>query len=459
MAGIGFELQKIMGRKSLTGVTRAGLYAGLIAVGPWMVSVGSLIVLVLMLRPRISAEALDQFTSLITHCYALALLLIGPFSLLLTRYAADRFYDGCRQRILGSYLFALAIMIPIAGGVGILLFSTGGSGLTALQQSSAVALLLLACGIFTAGSYLTSVSRYRWVLMSFSIGFVASCGFVILVVHLYGEGAALAGFVVGHAVLFLLLFWRLAREFGGDYDVTLDVLSYVRRYPELVWAGMFYNCGLWVDKVLFWQFSAQSFSVSGWIKASPEYDLAIHIALATMVPGMAAYVLALETSFATSLQRYREAVSGSATLHRLEELRVDAVEGLKSSMWTLIKVQGLTTLLVFLNLDAICDFLGIGAIARGVFVVTLLGCFLLVIFLSLLTVLFYLDDRKGALRATFAFFAVNASMSALTLIGQESYYGIGFVAGAATGLVVAFLHVSARLESLHRYLFVANTVG
>ena len=89
MAGIGFELQKIMGRRSLTGVARAGLYAGLIAVGPWMVSVGSLIALVLVLRPRIGAEAMDQFTSMITHCYALAMLNIGPFFI-----AADPLRSG-----------------------------------------------------------------------------------------------------------------------------------------------------------------------------------------------------------------------------------------------------------------------------------------------------------------------------------------------------------------------------
>ena len=90
---------------------------------------------------------------------------------------------------------------------------------------------------------------------------------------------------------------------------------------------------------------------------------------------------------------------------------------------------------------------------------TLLGCFLLVVFLSLLTVLFYLDDRKGALWATLSFFLVNSGMSILTLIGQESYYGLGFVAGAACGLVVSFYYVSARLDSLHRHFFVGNTVA
>lgn len=442
----------------MTGVARAGLYAGLIAVGPWMVSVGSLMALVLLLRPQVETASLTRFTSLVTHCYALALLIIGPFSLLLTRYAADRFYDGTRQRIFGSFLLALAVIFPIAGCLGILLFAAGGGSLAPVQKLSAISLLVLACGIFTAGSYLTSITRYRWVLGSFAVGFLASCLAVIVAVRQFGADAALAGFTAGHALLFILLFWRLAREFGGDYDVSGEVVAYVFRFPALIFAGLFYNLGIWVDKVLFWQFSAQSFSVTGWIKASPEYDLAIHIALATTVPGMAAYVLALETSFATSLQRYREAIRESATLGELEALRVDAVSGLRRSLWTLIKVQGLTTLLFFLNLDAVCAWMGIGAIARGVFVMTLLGCFLLVIFLSLLTVLFYLDDRRGALKATAAFFLVNAGMSVLTLIGQEAYYGFGFVAGAASGLLVAFFLVASRLESLHRHLFVASAV-
>ncbi|MGK0188465.1 MAG: putative membrane protein [Verrucomicrobiales bacterium] len=458
MAGIGFELQKIMERRSMAGVSRAGIYAGLIAVGPWMVSVSALIVLVLVLRPVIGAELMGRFTSLVTHCYALALIITGPFSLLLTRYAADRFYDGRKQRILGSFMLALAVMIPLAGCLGVAIFTLGGGPISNVEQAGVIALLLLACGTFTAASYLTSVSCYRWVLASFGVGFTASCGFAILAVNYFGDASALAGFAAGHAVLFLLLFWRLSREFSGDYRVFDEVVSYVVRYSELIWAGLFYNCGLWVDKVLFWQFSAQSFSVTGWIKASPEYDLSIHIALATMVPGMAAYVLSLETSFAANLKKYRDALTSSATLRKLELLRLEAVSGLKKSMWTLIKVQGLTTLLVFLNVDVICKIAGIGAIAQTVFTMTLLGCFLLVVFLSLLTVLFYLDDRRGALWATAAFFFTNATTSALTLLGQEAYYGLGFVAGAAAGLIVAFLYVSARLESLHRHLFVANTV-
>ncbi|MCG8406983.1 MAG: exopolysaccharide Pel transporter PelG, partial [Phycisphaerales bacterium] len=191
MAGIGFRLEEIMKKRTLSSVARAGLYAGIIAAGPWMISVGTLAGLSLFLRTKMEPLELDRFTSLITHCYALALIISGPFSLILTRFAADRFLESGRPKIFASFLCALAIIFPICGVVGALLFPFGtGDAISPLQKASALALLVFAAGIFTAGNYLTSMSCYRSVVASFVAGFGASYALAVVLVKSAGSDAA-----------------------------------------------------------------------------------------------------------------------------------------------------------------------------------------------------------------------------------------------------------------------------
>jgi uncharacterized membrane protein len=62
MAGIGFELRKIMRRDTLVGVARAYAYAGLISSGPLILSIfGILIIGLISLTSVIPRFAIVQF--------------------------------------------------------------------------------------------------------------------------------------------------------------------------------------------------------------------------------------------------------------------------------------------------------------------------------------------------------------------------------------------------------------
>ncbi len=74
----------------------------------------------------------------------------------------------------------------------------------------------------------------------------------------------------------------------------------------------------------------------------------------------------------------------------------------------------------------------------------------------MLTVLFYFDDRKGALLCSFVFLVANASLSVLTLRQDEAWYGFGFVAATGLGLLIAALRVNQRLDQLEYRTFCAQ---
>ena len=78
MAGIGFELRKILRRDSLTGTMTAYGYAGLISAGPLILSIVAILLIgVLSLPVMRSPERIVQFQMSVTYLIAVSLIVTG----------------------------------------------------------------------------------------------------------------------------------------------------------------------------------------------------------------------------------------------------------------------------------------------------------------------------------------------------------------------------------------------
>ena len=119
----------------------------------------------------------------------------------------------------------------------------------------------------------------------------------------------------------------------------------------------------------------------------------------------------------------------------------------------LLKVQGVTTLLLVVFAHELTHWFQVSFVQVGIFRITLFGAFLLVVFLAMLTVLFYFNDRRGAMLCSGVFLVANAVLSGLTLLQNEAWYGFGFVTAAGLALFIATNRVNHRLEDLEYHTF------
>ena len=415
--------------------------------------------LAVLLHAHIGTDAMGAFSAAVTHVYAIGLILAGPVQLVIVRYAADRMNESEKDKVFPSFIASLAIVLPIAAVAGLLLFFVGAAEMSLTYRFGGLAMLVFTTAVFITASYLTSFQNYRALLLGFAIGYGASA---FTAYHLglnAGADWALVGFAAGHGLLFFLLFLQFSREFGGRETISWKVLKYFKRFPELAIAGLMYNLGIWIDKILFWQFSEQSFSLAGWIHASPEYDMAISLGLLSIVPGMAVFMLKLETDFALAYEKFHTALSGSGTRAEIDHAKAGISRALGSGFACLCKVQVVTTAVLVVYAEKICHLLHMDSITVSVFQKALIGACLLVLFLAMLTALFYFDDRKGTLICTGVFFFTNATLSFATLIYRhEAWYGFGFVIASALAVLVATLRVNSSQHHLeHRILTVQRT--
>jgi uncharacterized membrane protein len=452
MAGIGFQLRRLASSGTYTGTVGAYATAAAISAGPWIISIVALMFLTWLLHQVLPGDEIRLFSSAVTHVYAFALIFTGPIQIILTRYTADQISLKCPQNIYPSFRGGVMLTTLVAAVVGGVFFlhlvpSPDGFGVYA------AALLVLVSCVFVAGVFLSALQKYEGIVVSFAIGYGVGVWAAWQLAQHHGIAGAMAGLVAGHALLFLLLAICIRRELGAGKGPTFGFVPLFFRLPSLALCGLFYNLGIWIDKFLFWWVSQTSVQVKGALFAAPDYDLAIYLSLLSIAPGMAVFILQVETAFAERFHAYFNAVNEGRSLHQILHAKHLLLVSLQEGFIRLLKVQGVTTLLLVVFAHELTHWFQVSFVQVGIFRITLFGAFLLVVFLAMLTVLFYFNDRRGAMLCSGVFLVANAVLSGLTLLQNEAWYGFGFVTAAGLALFIATNRVNHRLEDLEYHTF------
>lgn len=447
MAGIGFELNKILAKRSYTSLFKAYAYAGLIGSGPWIIAVLSLGVLGMVLSSLGRTDEIRLFFVTISVVYAFSLVFTGPIQLVYTRYAADLEFTNQHSKIFPSFIFTLswqALLFSVIA-LGFFLFLVPAP---LLFQLSAALLLVVVASIWLCGVLLAGLKHYRSVLIGFSVGFLASIAAAYWLAVPLGVSGAMLGFTIGHLCMFIFLLGTIFFELGSFDIAGFEFLSAYRKYWDLALGGFFYNLGIWIDKFLFWWTDIGSEQIAGVLYASPVFDKVVYFSFITVIPGMTVFLLKLETEFAQKNQNFFQHVLKKGTLNQIHELKNEMVEALRSGFLLLLKVQGLFTILLILSTDRLLELLNLTSVQAGVFQIVLLGVFLLVVFLALLTILYYLDKRRDAMWCSLVFMLTNALVTSITIAGGQRWFGFGFFVASGVALVIAAVRVNKHLDNL-----------
>ncbi len=108
MAGIGFELRRILKRDNLSSLFGAYGLASIFSSGPWVLSVlGVMLIGIVSLSLSVRDIEIIQFLVSVTYQMAISLTLSGLFQHVFTRWVADRLYEKRNDLILPSMMGVL----------------------------------------------------------------------------------------------------------------------------------------------------------------------------------------------------------------------------------------------------------------------------------------------------------------------------------------------------------------
>lgn len=457
MAGIGFELRKLLAKPGYLSALHAYGYAALISSGPWVLSILSLALLGIVCRGMASQLQMERLFVAVTYVYASSLILIGPVQMVLTRYAADQYFGRRKAKIFPAVLTTLACTSASSAIIGLIVF-VGFVPAPLLFQLSSACLFVLVTSAWVVMLALTASKNYQGVLVSFMSGYTISFLAAWALTLWRGPSAAMLGMVAGHFILLLLLLRTTFKEIGVGEVKNLEIFGYFRKYRDLAFCGLFYNLGIWIDKILFWFISPDRKQVAGILYASPDYDQVVYLSFLTIVPGMAVFLLTLETGFATHYEQFIQRVLGKATFKQITEAKEGMVTALREGFMQLIKVQGGATLLLIIFADRLLSVVGLGSVQGISFQTTTLGVFLLVLFLSQMTIFFYLGKLRDAMICCLIFALVNGTVTAWSISSGERWYGFGFLIASAIAATIAAIRVNRHMQFLEYDTFTSQSI-
>ena len=452
MAGIGFELRKILSRDSYTATLHAYVYAGLISSGPWVLSIVSVMLVgVLSLGLLMPEMLVRQFLITVTYLMATSLILTGGLQLFFTRFVSDRLSERKFSRILPNLVGVLLLVTVSAGLLGTLLLWV------LFDEPLIYRLLVLAnfvtlCNLWLVIIFLSGMKAYNRILLVMLVGY----SLMVLSAYLLsfmGINGLLLALLIGHGSLLFLYLYDILREYRADTLVAFDFLDRRHVFPSLLLTGLCYNLGIWIDKFIFWFNPATSSAVIGPMRSSVLYDLPIFLAYLAIIPGMAVFLVRIETDFAQWYDRLFRAIREGETLQHIGQIKAEMTLSIQQGLLEICKVQGLTAVLLFLFAPQLLAWLGISSYYLPLFYIDLVGVSIQVVFMALLNVFFYLDKRAIVLKLCVMFVLLNGALTLLSLYLGPSFFGYGFTLSLLACVLVALHQLSSALDDLEYHTF------
>lgn len=453
MAGIGFEIRKILRRDSYLAMFSAYAYAGIIGSGPWILSIlGVLIIGLISLGVVVPHVLITQFQVTVTHLIAMSLILTGFLQLGFTRYIADRLFEKNTDAILPNFIGAIFVTTLISGLIGMALAIFAFPQQDAVYRILLIANFVVLCNIWIATIFLSGMKNYQAILVLYTIGYSIAVIAAILL-RSAGLNGLLSGILFGHFVLLSGMMLLIIRSYPSNRFIEFDFLRKKRMFISLVWTGFFFNLGVWIDKYIFWYTPSSGEAVIGLFHASIIYDLPIFLAYLSIIPGMAVFLVRMETDFVEYYQKFYDAVRDGGTLDYIQEMRDEMVETARQGIFEIIKIQSMAVLIVFVAGPSLLQAIGISQYYISLLYVDVVAAGLQVVFLGIMNVLFYLDKRMIALILTALFAGLNLILSLLSIYLGATWYGYGFALSLLITVAVGLYWLDRKLAVLEYETF------
>ncbi len=454
MAGIGFELRHLLRKNTLTGLLQAYAYAGVIGSGPWVFSIiGILLVGVFSVSVVAPAQLVTQFQTSVTYLVATSLILSGAVQLAFTRFVSDRLFLKHDESVLPNLHGLLLVVMAFASLLGTLALFVVLPGQSLLYRVLMLAGFTLMCVVWVMTVLLSGLKHYRAIAALFGGAYLLIVLLALPLRH-WGLEGLLASFVIGHILLLAGMWLIVLRSFPLKQRwIAFDFTQRSLIFPSLIAVGLLYNLGIWIDKFMFWYYPPTSQQIIGGLRASLIYDLPVFLSYLSIIPGMAVFLVRIETDFVEYYDKFFDAVRGGGSLEYIESMRNEMVYAIQVGLGEIAKVQTLAVLATLVAGPALLQLLGISQLYLPLLHVQVVGAGLQVGVMAVLNVFFYLDERRIVLLLCVLLVVLNIVFTGISLALGAAFFGYGFCLSMLATLCVGLHLLSRELNRLEYKTF------
>lgn len=436
MAGIGFQLKKLFGRRSVTSAVAGVFYSTFVTVGNILFIMLAMVLLnVVMNRSDPSQEIATQLFTVLLYCFAFSFIFVSGTSMLMSRYLADRIYAQEFDKILPSLYGGLALLLPVMSIAGILFlcFST-----FSLPLKFLIYCVYLESGITTfLSTYVSAVKAFK----AISFTFLAGMAVTVLLAFFLPRGehlldsmlfCILCGFFVIIAGLMLVI----RHSFEPSKENVFAFLSYFPKFYKLFLINTFISLTNYLHNMLFWQVREMQYRVGGNFVCAPDYDAAVFIAILSSISVTVLFVVKTETHFYDSYRDYLANIR-NGTLAHVEQCRKNMEAVLQNEITFVVEVQFIISLFAIVLCTNLLPAFGSNTQTVELIPFTIAGYFFSTIFMCIVTLLLYFENYNKALVSALIHFALILLLTVVTILLGKNFYGLSLPIASGLSLVCA----------------------
>ncbi len=452
MAGIGFQLRRVIGKGSLAGTVSAMVSGVFIVAGPWILSILSMFLIRFSFLKADFAYA-DVFQASVIYSYSLSLCLFSGLHHLFIRLVSDLCWAEKTGEASGwLILFLVGIVLCsalVAAPIVVLShFSLGAD--EALFKIGLVLFFVSVNCMWIALLFSSLLRRYKAVLAVFALGFGLSAALTVALSRFLGLGGALLGLAIGHFSIVAALLVLVLRQNPPERPVSAltTFFTYSRKFRWLVYSGFFFYCGQWLDKFFFWITRGSNVADTPF-RLYETYDYSVYLAGLSVIPGLVYFIVFSETRLYTNLRRFLYNLS-RGTWQAIFQSKKRLVSGLRSELFAQMTLQLFFSALVFFfvrfvfstGLEPVGLYLAIGA------------AFFQFLLLSVVCFLYYFEFYGLAFMCTGAFFLINGLVGSLVYLALPTLPpGVSHLAAALFSSILGYCLLDRSVKKLDRIIF------
>lgn len=448
MAGIGFELRKILQKDSYFSLLNAYAYAGIISSGPWLLSIFGILLLCIFIKLKgFAAHETLYFQSFVVYLISASLIVSAIFQQSYARYVADQCFVKAYHKIIPSLNGIFLVLISLSTFLGVVAMHAFFPALQLQLKLLVIATFVELCLIWTLTSVLSGLKVYKTILLSFLVTYALI--FIIgYALRNFGLLGLFTGFFCGQFILLMVLIATVYQNYPSTELFSFDFFQYRNKTVLLVFTGLFFTIGVWVDKYIFWYHPSTGTSLHGILHYSLVYDMPIFLAYLCAVPGMAVFLLRIETDYMDAYQNLYQQICQGGTYAEIQAGLQNFQKTTRDTMLSVMKTQLFIQVSVMALGTLLFNFIHLPFFYLPLFYVLVLAVGLNVVFWALLDIFFYLDKLVRALCLTAVFMCSNAILTLISIHLGIFYFGYGLICSLLLTVILGFTFLNKDLKRL-----------
>ncbi len=462
MAGIGIQLNRIFSKHTVTTSIYGVVYSVSYAIGPMLVVIGCLLLMYKVLGyNELGYVDRELFSSTVLYIFIFSLMTCAPFNSVLSKYMTDRIFLGHYDDIRPCMYVGIIMNLTLSALLGIpfylrVIFVGHVPAYYVFTSFMGYLSLSLVLAVMVFNSIL---KHYKKISKYFFFGMLTTAllsMFCHYILHFSVTYSMLLSLTIGFMEIAILEFANVLRNFRTNSYNYRGTLGYFRIYWKLIVSNFLYVLGLFAHNFVFWTQPWHLIVANSYV-SNVQYDVASAIAMLTSISASIIFLARIEMHFHERYADYMNAVN-SGKLDSIEKAKKRMFRSLSSQMLSLVQIQFLVSIVIFLLANILLPIMGFSGITMQIYPMLAVGYFISYIMYAEMLFLYYFSDLNGSVISSLIFVVLSFAASFASSHLPIMWYGSGFAVAAFCSFSFAYFRLRWVEKNLDYHIFCKGTV-